>query len=211
MRSSRTSSRDDLPQKERHSVLRHSARRAPRGHEKAMATWRQRPGLRQIQAEGPDRAQEEVSIKTSREVSKGLHQEGARDGTGERLRLGDKLRDVGKTGIRTNKGDQGRQGLQFTNPLGCSKSQEKQRLQCESAKRSSRQRLKGRGDEILEHLRQVPSWRTHNTFRRREAEGTQKVPKHWIRRQGGKVKTENRRESRTVTMQGGDTEALGEP
>ena len=113
-------------------------------------------------------------------VSQGLHQERARDGTGERLRLGDKLRDVGKTGIRTNKGDQGRQGLLFTNHLGCSKSQEKPRLQCESAKRSSRQRFKGRGDEILEHLRQVPSRRAHNTFRRREAEGTQKVPKHWI-------------------------------
>ena len=124
-----------------------------------MATWRQRPGPRQIQAEGPDRAQEEVSIKTCREVSQGLHQEGARDGTGERLRLGDKLRDVGKTGIRTNKGDQGRQSLQFTNPLGRSKSQEKQRLQCESAERSSRQRFKGKGDEILQNLRQVPSRR----------------------------------------------------
>ena len=50
LRSSCRSGRKDLPQKERQRVHRHSARRAPRGHEKAMATWRQRPGLKQIQA-----------------------------------------------------------------------------------------------------------------------------------------------------------------
>ena len=68
LRSSGLSGRNDLPQKERHCGLRHSARRAPRGHEKAMATWRQRPGPKQIQAEGPHRAQQEVGIKTSRKV-----------------------------------------------------------------------------------------------------------------------------------------------
>ena len=68
LRSSCLGGRNDLPQKERHCVLRHSARRASRGHEKAMATWRQRPGPKQIQAEGPYRAQQEVGIKTSRKV-----------------------------------------------------------------------------------------------------------------------------------------------
>ena len=53
LRSSCLSGRKDLPQKEQHCVLRHSARRAPRGHEKAMASWRQRPGTKQIQVEGP--------------------------------------------------------------------------------------------------------------------------------------------------------------
>ena len=54
LRSSCPSSSYDLPQKERHRVRIKRASRAPRGHEKAMATWRRRPGPKQIRAESPD-------------------------------------------------------------------------------------------------------------------------------------------------------------
>ena len=71
LRSSCLSSRNDLPQKERHCVRRHSARRAPRGHEKAMATWRQRPGPKQIQAEGPyRRSVVRPAAKSAKDVTK---------------------------------------------------------------------------------------------------------------------------------------------
>ena len=59
----------------------------------------------QIKAEHPDRAEQKVVIKTSRKIGQGLDQEGARDGTSERLRLGHKLWDIRKTGISMNKGD----------------------------------------------------------------------------------------------------------
>ena len=55
-RSSRPSSSDDLPPKRTTPRSYRRASRAPRGHEKAMATCRQRPGPKQIQAESPDRA-----------------------------------------------------------------------------------------------------------------------------------------------------------
>ena len=92
-------------QKERNSILGHSARRATRRHKKAMAQRRQRPSPVQINAEGPHRAQKKVDIKTSCKVGQGLNQEGARDGTCEQLRLGNKLWYVRETGIQTHKGD----------------------------------------------------------------------------------------------------------
>ena len=83
-----------------------------------MAERRQRPSPLQIDVEGPHGAQKKVVVKTSRKVSQGLHQEGARDGTCERLRLGYELRNVREAGIPTNKDDNGRQSLQLTNRVG---------------------------------------------------------------------------------------------
>ena len=60
---------------------------------------RKRPSPVEINAECPHRAQEEVIIKTCRKIGQGLHQEGARDGTGERLRLGNKLWHIREVGI----------------------------------------------------------------------------------------------------------------
>ena len=83
-----------------------------------MAKGSQRSNPVQIDAESPDRPEQDVVIKTSRKIGQGWDQEGARDGTGERLRLGHKLRDIRKTGITMNKGDYRRQSLQFSNTLG---------------------------------------------------------------------------------------------
>ena len=45
-------------------------------------------------AKSPYRAKQEVVIQTSSKIGQGLNQEGARDGAGERLRLGNELRDI---------------------------------------------------------------------------------------------------------------------
>ena len=123
-------------QKERNSILGHSARRATRRHKKAMAKRRQRPSPVKINAEGPHGAQKKVVIKTSCKVWQGLNQEGARDGTYERLRLGNKLRCIREAGIQTHKGDNGRKSLQLTNSFGRSEGQQKKRLLRQSTKGS---------------------------------------------------------------------------
>ena len=63
-----------------------------------MANRSQRTSPVQTNSERPHRAKQEVVFKTRHKVGQGLHQEGARDGTGERLRLGHKLRNIGKAG-----------------------------------------------------------------------------------------------------------------
>ena len=55
LRSSRPSSSNYLPQKNDTAFV-EKGEQGAEGHEKAMATCRQRPGPKQIQAESPDRA-----------------------------------------------------------------------------------------------------------------------------------------------------------
>ena len=85
LRPRRPCSGNDITQEERNSILRNCARGATRRHEKTMAKRSQRISPVEINAECPHRAKQEVVIKTSRKVRQGLDQEGARDGTGERL------------------------------------------------------------------------------------------------------------------------------
>ena len=94
LRPRRPSSGNDIAQEERHSILRKGTRGVTRRHEKTMTKRSQRTSPVEINAESPDRAKQEVVIKTSRKVGQGLYQEGARDGTGERLRLGHKLWNI---------------------------------------------------------------------------------------------------------------------
>ena len=72
---------------------------------KTMAKRSQRRNPVQIYAKSPYRAKQEVVIQTSSKIGQGLNQEGARDGAGERLRLGNELKDIRKTGITMNEGD----------------------------------------------------------------------------------------------------------
>ena len=120
----------------------------------------------QIDVESPDRAEQKVVLKTSRKIRQGFDQEGARDGTGERLRLGHKLWDIRKTGITMNKGDNRRQSLQLSNSLGRGQGQEKEHLLGEGTQRSHRKRFKGRGVQILQNQGEVPSRRAKLAFRR---------------------------------------------
>ena len=48
-------------------------------------------------------------------------------------------------------------------------------------------------------------------LRRGEAEGSKKVTDNWMRGQGRQVEREDRREHGAVTLDGGNTEALGRP
>ena len=52
-------------------------------------------------AEGTLRKQQESVSKALRQSGQGLHQEGARDGMGERLLLGLKPRNIRETGVGT--------------------------------------------------------------------------------------------------------------
>ena len=58
----------------------------------------------QRKAEGTRRTQQESVIKVLRKIRQGLHQEGARDGMGERLLLGPKLRNIRERGVGPQKG-----------------------------------------------------------------------------------------------------------
>ena len=55
-------------------------------------------------AEGTLRTEQESASKVPRQSGQGLHQEGARDGMGERLRLGLKQRNIRETGVGPRKG-----------------------------------------------------------------------------------------------------------
>ena len=94
------------------------ARDGRRGDTKRRWQRSQRSSPVKINAERPYRAKQEVVIKTSRKVRQGLDQEGARDGTSERLRLGNKLRNVRETGITTNKGHNRGKSLQLPYSFG---------------------------------------------------------------------------------------------
>ena len=83
-------------------MIQHSWTQREKGDEvtqKGDGVERQRPSPVKINAEGPHRAQKKVVIKTSRKIGQGLNQEGTRDGTGERLRLGNKLRYIREAGV----------------------------------------------------------------------------------------------------------------
>ena len=55
-------------------------------------------------AEGTLRTEQESASKALRQSGQGLHQEGARDGMGERLRLGLKQRNIREAGAGPRKG-----------------------------------------------------------------------------------------------------------
>ena len=86
-------------------ILRHGVRGAARGDEKAAPTRSQRQSPVEIDAEGTNRAKEQVIIQARRKIRQGLDQERARDGTREQLRLGHEFRNIGETGIATDKGN----------------------------------------------------------------------------------------------------------
>ena len=94
-----------VTQEEGDGVLREKTGTATRRHEKSTAKRRQSRETIQINAESPYRAEQEVIIQTSRKIRQGPDQEGARDGTRERLRLGHKVRDIRKAGISVHKSD----------------------------------------------------------------------------------------------------------
>ena len=147
----------------------------------------------QIDAESPDRAELKVILTTSHKIGQGFDQEGARDGTGERLQLGHKLWDIRKTGITMNKGDNRRQSLQLSNSLGRGQGQEKEHLLGEGTQRSHRKRFKGGGVPIPQNQGEVPSRRTKLAFRRLQAERPEQVTKHRMSRERRKLETKNRR------------------
>ena len=80
----------------------------------AFLTWRERGDEAngsdrtspiQINVEGMHRTQQEIVIEVRCKIGQRRHQEGARDGTGERLRLGHKLRNIRDTGGGPHKGN----------------------------------------------------------------------------------------------------------
>ena len=96
---------NDLVQEKGDRILRHGARGAARRDEKVALTQSQRQNPVEIDAKGMNRAKEQVIIQARRKIRQGLDQERARDGARERLRLGHELRNIGETGITTNKGN----------------------------------------------------------------------------------------------------------
>ena len=105
LRTGRLSPMNDLAQEKGDRILRHGAHGAARRDEKASPTWSQRQSPVEIDAKGTNRAKKQVIIQARRKIRQGLDQEGARDGTRERLRLGHEFRNIGETGITTNKGN----------------------------------------------------------------------------------------------------------
>ena len=95
----------------------------------------------QIKAEDMRRTQQESVIKALRKIGQGLHQEGARDGMGERLRLGLKLRNTRETGIGPQKGKNTGESQELSKTCGRSEDHQETRRQLQGAKRSLRQRL----------------------------------------------------------------------
>ena len=104
-RTGRRSPMKDLAQEKGDRILRHGVRGAARRDEEAAPTRSQRQSPVKINAKGTNRAKKQVNIRARREIRQGLDQERARDGTRERLRLGHEFRNIGETGITTNKGN----------------------------------------------------------------------------------------------------------
>ena len=96
----------------------------------------------QRKAEGTRRTQQESVIKALRKIRQGLHQEGARDGMGERLLLGPKLRNIHERGVGPQKGKNTRESLELSKTCGHSEDHQETRRQRQGVKRSLRQRLK---------------------------------------------------------------------
>ena len=96
---------NDLAQDKGDRILRHGARGAAWRDEKAASTRSQRQSPIEIDVKGTNRAKEQVILQARRKIQQGLDQERARDGARERLRLGHELRNIGETGITTNKGN----------------------------------------------------------------------------------------------------------
>ena len=96
----------------------------------------------QINAEGTRRTQQEIVIEALHKFGQGLHQEGARDGMGERLRLGHKLRNIQETGVGPHKGKNTGESLELPKTCGRSEDHQEQRRLLQGAKRSHKQRLK---------------------------------------------------------------------
>ena len=77
-----------------------------------------------------------------RKIGQGLHQEGARDGMGERLQLGLKLRNIRETGVGPRKGKNTGERPELSKTSSRSEDHQETRRQLQGAKRSLRQRFK---------------------------------------------------------------------
>ena len=96
---------NDLAQEKGDRILGHGVHGAARRDEKSASTLSQRQSPVEIDVMGMNRAKEQVTLQARRKIRQGIDQEGARDGSRERLRIGHKLRNIGETGVTTNKGN----------------------------------------------------------------------------------------------------------
>ena len=107
-----------------------------------------------------------------------------------------------------NKGDNRRESLQFPNSPGCGQGQEKKYLLGKGTQRSTGKRCEGGGVQIPQNHGEISSRRSKLAVRRLKAERPEQVTNHWMRRQWRKLKTENRRQHRAVTLERGNAKVL---
>ena len=89
-----------------------------------------------VNPESTDRTKKELVEKTPYKVPKGMDRKGLRKRVRGGLCLSKKLREVGEMDVLPGIGDNLRKGLEFTDLLGSSQSNEKEGFSCKVMKRS---------------------------------------------------------------------------
>ena len=107
-----------------------------------------------------------------------------------------------------HEGDNRREVLQLTYPLSSGKSDQKKDLLCEGTQRNLSKRFEAGGVKKPQNQGEVPCRRTKLAGSGLQSKRAKEIAKHRMRRERRKLKAKNRRQHRTVTLDGRDPEVL---